>query len=241
MNGTSAGEVASTIMRTLLFVHSPLVGPSTWTSSAELMRSHGFDVRVPDLTGVAQAPPPRWKAFVRAAAEAADMLGVEVAVVGHSGAGAFLPAIADRLEGHAAPLVFVDAVIPPPGGVHETPARMHALLDEQTIDGHLRRWLEWWPDDVVDDLVPDVEERAALLAEMPSLPRSFYDEAIPIPDGWMERRCAYVKLSDAYDAEYAEAGRLGWKRTELDADHLAICTQPDRVIGAIESVINPDA
>lgn len=84
----------------------------------------------------------------------------------------------------------------------------------------------WWPDDVVEDLVPDAEERAALLADMPSLPRSLYDEAIPVPDGWMEQRCAYVKLSDAYDAEYAEAGQRGWERTEVDADHLRSAHDP---------------
>ncbi len=224
-------------MTSILLVHSPLVGPSTWSAAAELMRSDGFDVRLPDLTGVAQASPPRGEAFVRAAAEAADMLTEEVAIVGHSGAGAFLPAIAGRLEGLVASLVFIDAVIPPPSGVHETPAGMQALLDEQTIDGQLRRWLEWWPDDVVASLVPDVEERATLLADMPSLPRSFYEESIPVPDGWMERPCAYLKLSNAYDAEYTEAGRRGWSRAELDADHLAIHTQSRRVVTAIESLI----
>lgn len=224
-------------MRSILLVHSPLVGPSSWTSSAQLMRSQGFEVRVPDLTGVAQAPPPRWETFVGSAVEAADALGPEIAVVGHSGAGALLPAIAGRLEGRVASLVFVDAVIPPPEGVHEAPARMHALLDEQTVDGHLRRWLEWWPDEVVDALVPDAEERAALLADMPSLPRSFYDESIPVPDGWTEERCAYLKLSDGYDAEYAEAGQRGWPRTELAADHLAIHTQPSRVVTAIQALI----
>lgn len=54
---------------------------------------------------------------------------------------------------------------------------------------------------------------------------------------WMEQRCAYLKLSDAYDAEYAEAGERGWQRTQLDADHLAIHTQPSRVVTAIQSLI----
>ncbi len=89
---------------------------------------------------------------------------------------------------------------------------MRALLDEQTVDGRLRRWLEWWPDVVVSELVPDMNERAALLDDMPSLPRSFYDESVPVPDGWTDRRCAYLKLSDAYEAEFADAGRRGWRQ-----------------------------
>lgn len=226
------------MMTSILFVHSPLVGPSTWETSAKLMRSHGFDVSVPDLTVVAQAPPPRWKAFVGAAVDGAATLTDEVTVVGHSGAGAFLPAIAAEASGRVVSLLFVDAVLPPPSGVYETSARMRALLDEHTVDGRLRRWLEWWPGDVVEQLVPNVGERATLLVEMPSLPRSFYDESVPVPDGWMDQRCAYLKLSDAYEAEFAEAGRRGWRRGELDADHLAIRTQPGRVIEAMEPLLN---
>jgi hypothetical protein len=61
-------------------------------------------------------------------------------------------------------LLFVDAVLPPLRGMHQTPPRLRALLDEQTIEGRLRRWLEWWPDDIVGELVPDVSERTALLS-----------------------------------------------------------------------------
>src|SRR5690606_23522968 len=100
--------------------------------------------------------PPRWEAFVGAAAEAAATLPGEVAVVGHSGAGVFPPAMAGRLGRRAVALLFVDAVVPPPRGAHETPARLRRMLDEQTVDGRLRRWLDWWSKDVVDELVPDV-------------------------------------------------------------------------------------
>lgn len=222
----------------ILLVHSPLVGPSSWTASAELLRARGFDVRVPDLTLVAQAPPPRWSVFVDAAVAGAVALDGEVVIAGHSGAGAFLPAIAARLESRVAALFFVDAVIPPSSGAHETPAKMRALLDEQTVDGRLRRWLEWWPDNVVRDLVPVAEDRRALLKDMPSLPRSFYDEPIPVPQGWAEQWCAYVKLSEAYEAQLSEAARRGWTCIELDADHLAIRTRPGQVVEALLSLLN---
>lgn len=225
------------MVASLLFVHSPLVGPSTWAPSAELMARRGVPVSVPDLTVVAQARPPRWEVLVDAAVDGAATLTGDVAVVGHSGAGVFLPAIAGRLAGRTVSLLFVDAVVPPPSGVHETPPRMRSLLDEQTVDGRLRRWLEWWPDDVVGELVPDRDERAALLDDMPSLPRSFYDEPVPVPDGWTDHRCAYLRLSDAYAAEFATAGGYGWPRAELDADHLAIHTRPQRVVDALASLL----
>jgi hypothetical protein len=226
------------MVTSILFVHSPLVGPSTWATSAELMASRGFRVCVPDLTVVARASAPMWEVLVDTAVAGAATLAGDVGIVGHSGAGAFLPAIAKRVEGQAVSLLFVDAVLPPSSGVHETPAGLRALLDKHTVEGRLRRWLEWWPDDVVSELVPDVEERAVLLDDMPSLPRSFYDESVPVPERWTDRRCAYLKLSDAYDDEFADAGRRGWKREDLDADHLAIRTQPDRVVAAMESLLD---
>lgn len=203
------------------------------------MASDGFRVCLPDLTVVADAPPPRWAALVDVAVDAAATLTDDIAVVGHSGAGAFLPAIGGRLVGRTSSLLFVDAVLPPRSGVHETPPRLRALLDEQTVEGRLRRWLDWWPEDVVGELVPDVKERATLLNDMPSLPRSFYDEPVPVPDDWSDMACAYLKLSDAYGDEFAEAGRRGWKCAEVTADHLAIRTQPGLVAEAIESLLDP--
>ncbi|HEX9766137.1 MAG TPA: alpha/beta fold hydrolase [Nitriliruptorales bacterium] len=222
----------------VLLVHSPLVGPSTWAPSAELLRSHGLDVQVPDLTTVAHTSGPMWQAFVEAAAEDAGKLSGDLAVVGHSGAGVFLPAIAEAVDDRAASLIFVDAVIPPASGVHDTPANIKALLDGQTVDGRLRPWLAWWDDQVVTGLIPDVDERSMLLAEMPSLPRSFYDESVPVPAGWMNRACAYLRLSDAYAAEYARAAEHDWRRLAIDADHLAIRTRPAEVVAAIESLLD---
>ncbi|MBW3663660.1 MAG: alpha/beta hydrolase [Actinobacteria bacterium] len=220
----------------VVLVHSPLVGPSSWALAAEVLGARGFDVALPDLTVVASSPPPQWEAFVEVAVAGAASLTGPTAVVGHSGAGAFLPEIADRVSD--AHMVFVDAVLPPGAGVHETPPAMRRQLDEQTVDGRLRPWLEWWPEQVVEELIPDPLDRAEIAADMASLPRSFYDEAVPVPDGWSRGRCSYLKLSDAYDAEFAEAGARSWPRSALDADHLAIRTQPVRVVDAVESLLD---
>jgi hypothetical protein len=37
-----------------------------------------------------------------------------------------------------------------------------------------------------------------------------------------------------------EAGRRGWKRAEVAADHLAIRTRPDRVADAIASLLDAE-
>jgi hypothetical protein len=41
------------VSTTLLFVHSPAVGPSTWNYTAEVLQENGFHCLVPDLTPVA--------------------------------------------------------------------------------------------------------------------------------------------------------------------------------------------
>jgi hypothetical protein len=223
----------------VLLVHSPLVGPSSWARTASVLTTRGYEVAVPDLTKVADAAAPRWRALVDTAAGAAERLSGPVALVGHSGAGAFLPAIGERIHERRPLLLFVDAVLPPRRGIYAAPTGMQELLDAQTRDGYLRRWLEWWPDDVVDELLPDPADRRALLHDMPRLPRAFYDEAVPVPDGWGDRGCAYVKLSEAYAAEFEEAASRGWTCLALDANHLSIRTEPERVADTFESIAGP--
>jgi hypothetical protein len=150
----------------------------------------------------------------------------------------FLPAISQRIGSRLRLLVFVDAVIPPRGGSHVTPTAMKEMLDEQTRDGYLRRWLEWWPDDVIEQLLPHPPDRQALMDDMPRLPRSFYDESVPVPNGWSDRTCAYLKLSEAYAAEFKEAATRGWAHSELDADHLSIYTEAERLADTLDSLLD---
>ncbi|HEX4704702.1 MAG TPA: hypothetical protein VH352_21415, partial [Pseudonocardiaceae bacterium] len=79
---------------TLLFVHSPVVGPTTWTGTAEVLRESGFRCRVPDLTSAVSTRGRYYPAggryypvLARAAAAAVDDGTDPVVVVGHSAAG----------------------------------------------------------------------------------------------------------------------------------------------------------
>ena len=62
----------------LLLVHAPLVGPSTWAALAARAVARGHGVAVPDLTAVATATPPRWRWFAEHAADGADALPAPV-------------------------------------------------------------------------------------------------------------------------------------------------------------------
>lgn len=222
----------------MMLVHSPLVGPGTMAPLAASLRERSFDLIVPDLTAVAQAPPPRWEWFSNAVLDAARGVASQIVVAGHSGAGALLPAIGGRLGDRRGPLVFIDAVVPPTDGPHETSAAMHDLLDDLAVDGTLPEWLRWWPTETVQELLPERAAREQLLAEMPQLPREFYDEAIPTPPHWAHWPSAYLQLSAAYDHELTEAIARGWPSCSLDSTHLGLFTEPDTVAAHINELVN---
>jgi len=218
-----------------LLVHSPLLGPSCWGPFGNVASKAGHPIAIPNLTSASTAPPPRWDALVEAAVAAGKDLGPDLVVIGHSGAGVFLPEIAHRLGAIA--LLFVDAVIPPLQGAHRTSPSLTRLLDDQVVDGMLRRWIDWWPAETVADLLPDPDDRSRFSGDMPVVPRSFYDEEVPVPAGWSDRNCGYLRLSAAYDEEYGEAGRRGWARLQFDGNHLSIFTRSAPVLSALEELI----
>lgn len=219
----------------LLLVHSPLVGPSSWRPLDQMARARGLDVQRPDLTRVAEAASPQWEHVVDLAWRAAEGHS-DVVVVGHSGAGAMLPAIGERIGDRLRAMIFVDAVVPPAEGAHRTSEQLLDFIDGHAVDGRLEKWLDWWPTEVVDQLVPSPRDQAELRDDMPQLSRSFYDDAVPVPAGWATRCCAYLKLSAAYEDEYEMAAGFGWPRSEIDGTHLSIFTAPDAVLTAIEDL-----
>jgi hypothetical protein len=170
-------------------------------------------------------------------AAARDLPGFTV-VVGHSGAGIFLPEIGRLLPDGASALVFVDAVLPPEHGVHTTPERLNQMLDSQTHQGVLARWLDWWPEDIIGELLSDPADRAVLLEDMPRLPRAFYDEVVHVPDMWSETPCGYVRLSGGYDGEVEEAQRRRWPTRIVDGSHLSIYSNPSQVLESVTELID---
>lgn len=212
----------------ILLVHSPLVGPSSLARLADAAADADLRVALPDLTSMADSDSPH-DDYCRLAVDAGRKMAAAPLLVGHSGAGAFLPAIGSAI-GRIAGLVFVDALLPPAAGVHTTSPGMREMLDSVTEDGVLRRWLDWWPEETIVDLLPNEADRVGLEADMPRLPRSFYDRDVEVPLGWSQGGCGYLMLSPAYDAMLHEADERGWPTARLDSDHLAPHTQPAAVL-----------
>src|SRR5690348_6220402 len=85
-------------MSTFVLIHSPLVSPFTWRSTAAALAARGHTARVPDLRDTPGAGP-YWQQHAASAAAALADLPADrpLILVAHSGAGALLPAIAQAV------------------------------------------------------------------------------------------------------------------------------------------------
>ena len=221
---------------TLLFVHSPVLGPATWSSTADVLRSKGFRCDVPDTTAVASSGGPYYPKFAAAVAEAVD--DDHVVVVGHSAAGPLLPAIADVLGGRVLAAIFADATLPHPG-LSWFDAALPPLRDQlrgMAEGGRLPPWHEWFPPGALDELLPDPSLRGTVTAEIPRLPLAYFEE--PAPATTPAQRCAFLRFSTPYDHAADDADRLGWWVARRDWDHLRMLTAPDAVADLIASAVS---
>jgi hypothetical protein len=231
-----------------VLVHSPLIGPTSWSPVAQELERRGRIAVVPSLLGVAEAAEPQWRHVPEAVRVATSHLQQRAILVGHSGAGVLLPVIADALDVEVAALVFVDSLLPPDAGrlLLGPPAFMEQLRALAT-DGVLAPWSDWFGADAMRELVPDERLRADLEAEMPRLPLSYFEATVPLPDAWPDRRpCGYLLLSAGqYGHSAAGARAHGWPVIELHGvGHLAIATSPIPVTAALlelEQSIGPTA
>jgi hypothetical protein len=190
-----------------VLVHSPSVGPSTWAPVATRLRDLGAVAVVPSLVDVADAEPPFWPRVAELVGAAIEQLppGQSVVLVGHSNAGLFLPVIVAAATRPVAGCHFVDAALPSRGG--PTPVVPPELLDflrRKVTGGRLPQWTAWWDEADIAPMFPDPRTRASVSAEQPQLPLSYYEQHIPVPDGWDKRPCGYLLFGAPYEEGYSK-------------------------------------
>jgi pimeloyl-ACP methyl ester carboxylesterase len=167
--------------------------------------------------------------------------GQPLVLVGHSGAGALLPALGAALARPIAAYVFVDA------GIHRDGlSRLEMMVDEDApfADGlraHLQsggRYPEW-TDEQLQEAIPDDARRAAVLAELQPRGLDFFSEPIPVPAGWPDGPAAYLQFSTAYAVPAAKARELGWPVREIEGSHFLMLIDPETVADAILDLMEP--
>jgi hypothetical protein len=225
----------------IVLVHSPSVGPSTWLPCARLLQASGVDAVVPDLRHVAVGGPPYWPRVAEIVVDAMVQLDEPgpVALVAHSNAGLFVPAVTEASSRPVEVVVLVDAVMPPsPGPVAVAPpefmAHLRGLADR---DGVLPPWTEWWPAEDVAALLPDADVRREIVADQPRLPLDYYEQVVPVPAGWPPARGAYLQFTPGYDEDAARASAAGWLVERIPGEHLHQVVDPVAVTGALVRLI----
>lgn len=211
-------------------VHSPFVGPSTWDPVAVTLRSRDRGAVVPTLPAASDSGS-IWEAQVDAIVGA----GADAEVLAaHSGSGSLLPLAAAALAGTPR-LVFVDATLPHPGRsrLDEMPDSMQDRLLGLAAGGRLPPWHRWFGEGVLAGLIPDEAERVRFEAGNPEIPLRMLSEPMPPTPELRPERCAYLRLSEAYDGAAGRARELGWRVKELDLHHLAPLTHAVEVTEAI--------
>ncbi len=226
-------------MPPFVLVHSPLVGPATWLGVAEQLHARGAVALVPSLVRATREGNPAWKAQAEAVADAAGAAGVkEPVVVGHSGAGALLPVVGEALDGVSG-YVFVDAGLPEGGATRLASLHpsLRSHLESLEDGGMLPPWSEWWGQGALERLVPNAPVREAFVAELEPVPLHVFEEALPDVRGWPDAPCGYLRLSDAYEGEEAEAAGRGWPVGHLRGTHLEMLLRPEAVADALLHIV----
>jgi hypothetical protein len=189
-------------MERLLLVPSPLLGPATWAPVAAHLVGEGYTAQVvvlDDLAGAAGDDP--------------------VLVVPHSNAGLHVPYLSAGLDVRAT--VYVDAALPLAGGPTTRLAPLgfrDFLAGLADPDGLLPPWTHWWDD--LADLFPNEAVRAAVEAEQPRLPLTWFDREVEVPEDWAARPSAYLGFGETYAEELAFARAQGWPVRTLPGRHL---------------------
>jgi hypothetical protein len=224
-------------MPLFVLVHSPSVGPSTWSPVARRLAAAGSGVVVPSLLSVGDGGPPFWPRAVAAvtAALAGTDPGQPLVLVAHSNAGVFVPVITAGLARPLASLIFADATIPAASGHTPTAEEtflpfLHHLAGP---DGRLPRWTDWWDEHDVASMFPSEQIRQRVTAEQPRLPLAYYQEQVPAPAGWAEHACAYLLFGPAYQDQARQARERGWPVHSLPGEHLHQVVDPHGVAHAL--------
>lgn len=209
-----------------VLVHSLLLGPSTWRPVAARLAAERYQVLVPSLLDVA----PLWPAVVDAIHDDARLVppGTPVVLVAHSNAGLLLPVIRSGLDRPVTASIFVDAALPAISGSTPatSPENLAGFLRPMAVNGTLPRWTDWWDTESVASLFPDSHTRETVIDEQPTLPLSYYEQRIPVPDGWDDHPCSYLRFSPAYEDRAAQARERGWRVTHLPGRHLHQLVDP---------------
>jgi hypothetical protein len=226
-----------------VLVHSPLVGPFTWVPVANELQRRGQEVLLPELIDDGSARTPYWKQHAKSVARSLESSPVQrpVILVGHSGAGPLLPAIRAALAQPVTAYIFVDAGVPQAGS-----RRLGSGTTEDSrqwaeeLRQHLRtggRFPTWSFDDLAQ-IIPNPQFVEKMLSELRPRGLDYWEEPIPVFEGWPDAACVYLQFSPVYDEQAAIAQQRSWPYSIIAGGHFHMLVDPPAVAEAIIGLVD---
>ncbi len=225
-----------------ILIHSPLVGPLTWSLVAVEMRQRGLDVLVPTLEDSPSSTDPFWKQHAHSVARSVSNWRKDspVILVAHSGAGPLLPVIRLSIPNPVEAYIFVDAGIP-----RNDATRLDLMKSEdpgwaKQFETDLERGETFpnWSFDDLQEVIPDETLRRQMVTEIRPRGVSFFAEPIPVFEDWPDAPCVYIRFSPPYERAAAQARASGWPVYDLDAGHFHMLVSPIAVTDLIINSVN---
>ena len=212
------------VSRRFVILPSPLLGTATYAPLATSLTERHAPTTVASVPDGDVTPERVLTRFRAAVAEHGA-----TALVAHSNAGYYAPAVAADLD---LPVIFMDAALPAEGESETllAPAAFAEFIETLPLRaGQLPPWPSWWDRADIATLFPDEDWLDLVTREAPRLAPAYFTTPIPVPRGWGARPAAYLAFGDTYAAELAFAERVGWAVRRESGHHLAHLAEPDRV------------
>lgn len=136
--------------------------------------------------------------------------------------------------------VVVDAVLPPRRGqVALAPPAFLELLRLWRTPRACSPWTDWWEEAEVAASFHDDELRYRIEREQARLPLSYFEDQLPVPEGWADRPAAILAFVDTYGRERDEAERRRWPVTTLSGRAPAPAERPSTSRGRAHRSAGP--
>lgn len=223
----------------IVLLTGSMVGASSWSPTAGVLRASGWRVHVPDVLAASDVLPP-WRSLPSMYAGMLK-LGQPPIVVGHSLATVLAAAVAGHMPVRG--VIMVDGDIPAESG-RIVPGResfRQFLLSLADAEGRLPRWSDWWkgrPQGAaigIDEFARDAAAFARFETEQPRVSASWFDDALDLKP-WAHIPAGYIQTSSFYDHAAEDAERRGWPVVRIKGTHLHPTLRPDETAGAIVTV-----
>ncbi|PMS30108.1 alpha/beta hydrolase family protein [Trinickia symbiotica] len=234
-------------VKTYVLVHGAFHGAWCWNEVIAILRAKGHTVHAPTLTGLGERSHlmsigPTLDTFIEDVAQVIRYEELEdVILVGHSFAGSVVSGVADRLRERLRHLVYLDALLIPPG----SSSADHA---PEGVENYRRRAMSVEnqlavPPPRAEHLgIPDPGKAGTIAAKLTPHPlQPFYDKLNvkdPLGNGVA---ATYIACSNPYYPATARSRELarslrGWRYMELSTGHSAMTLVPAELSEILSSI-----